>query len=824
MKPKLFCFVFLWTVAVLGTFSFAGDDPPPDQPASTEDKPPEKKAWRQLKPDRLIADNSLIYISTPDLIRTKNAFNRTAFRALLMEDEVLQPISATFNKFKDTFVKGDGTRSELEVRRRNDDVSLLQKIAPYLDGQIAVAIEPGMDGFMPRFLLVASMPPGEAGDERQRVLNEILDRHSYMQTTDPRFRDFDDKVGTYDIHRIENADLGLNETWAFVENLFVYGRGKKIVENAINRYSAQNGAGTLALHNGYLNSYKEVGRDERGDALVYIQVDATSILGNLANQLPPGFQKLLGGAGGDAMRPQLAIGMQVGEGENASIREKILIRTPKDAMKGVEPCRAVTARFAGGDTLFFSAGTANMKDECKQMLEALASAAKAQGRESALSAQLRAAFPGVQTDDEVATKLDLFKGEMSAMVSYVQKANLKFEAATDLLQCFSTVFAVELDRDNAVGEAAFRALMQNIENATAQNYLTTIYRVGTVDTQIHYQKGAMPKEEKSGQAPLGFFPNIFSATESKTLPFFTAYARYDLEGEGGAQPRKFVLFSDSVEALKKALNQAQAARTALADSTKFKGLVKSFRESMYQVNYVDLNRVIDVYTTVLPMMSKAGIFTREQMAELPSPNVLNQHLFPMGWARSLLNEPEGILTEFSSPTGNLTLIGLVVSVAYPAINEKQKKAVSDEVDDKFKHISLALQLYAADFDRFPLQLSDLHSVYDKNDMHIFESPFKRKSVNNPSDIDNPELTNVVYVPSKSLQDLGKDILLYEKEPTKLVRSQDGSKLLYHVLQVDGKISFLPKVTLERRLGGKTDLGGAGPVEAVAPTTDKKEKN
>jgi len=654
MKHKqLSCFVFLWILSILSVPVWAGqDDPPPPDPQP-------KKQWRQLKPDRLIADNSSVYISTPDFVRAKNSFNRTAFRALLVEDEILQPILSTFSKMRDTYVKGDGTRSELEVRRANDDMALLQKIAPYLDGQVAVALEPGFDGKIPKFLLVASMPPGEVGEERQRMLEEILERHRYNQTTDPRFHDFDDKVGNYDIHRIENPDMQLNETWAFVENLFVYGRGKKIVENAINRYATQNGANTLALHGGYLNAYKEVGRDERGDALLYIQVDAGSILATFADKLSPALSIWAKAMTADNMRPQVAIGMQVGDGENAPIREKILIRTPKSQAKPPEQCRSVTARFTPSDTLFFSAGTASMKDEYKSLMEILGSAVRGAGKgEPALAQQMRAALQ-VQQDDDVAQKLDLFKGEMSTMVEYVPKANLKLENPLELLQCFSLVFAVEIDRENAVGEAAFRALMQSIENATGQVYLTTNFRVGNVDTQIHYQKGGMPREEKAGAAPLGLFTNLFAPGEVKTMPFFTSYARFDLDVEAGAQPRKFVLFSDSISALQKSLNQVQAPRTSLSEDKKFKTMVKSFRESMFQINYLDLNRVVDVYTTMLPMMSKLGIVTREQLGELPSPNLLNQHLFPMGWAKSVLGEPEGVLTEFSSPTGNLTMIGLV---------------------------------------------------------------------------------------------------------------------------------------------------------------------
>jgi hypothetical protein len=773
------------------------DDAPPTQP--------QKKQWRQLKPDRLISDSTFIYVSTPDLVRAKNAFNRTAFHALVTEDEVLTPVLATFAKMRDTYVKGDGTRSELELRRRSDEVALLTKLSTYFDGQLALAIDalPAQNAGA-KFTVVASMPPGDAGEERQRVLEEIFERHRYNQTTDPRFRDFDDTVGPYNIHRIECPDLNLIETWAFVENLFIYGQGKNVVEDAINRY-LKNGGGTLSLHNGYINSYKQVGKDERGDALVYLQLDTRSILQRALDQFPD-IKKLAGqDSQGENSHPQIAIGIQVGDGDNAPIREKVFVRTNKDALKPTEPCRASTARFTPGDTLGYTAWTGTLYDSYPALVDNLKMLAKHSlgGKETTFDQQLRNAL-NVQNDNALKEKLDLFKGETSIMVSFVPRPNLKIETPAEIFQTFTAVFALELDRENAVSDQSFRTMMQSIEAATGQSYISTTYNANNVGYMIRYQQGLMPREERKTNTPLGMFANI-GMGDLKNMPFFAAYARIDIDAQAGEQPRKFVLFSDSLEALKKSIAQSGATRSSLSEEKRFKALLKTFRESMNEVNYVDLNRMVDVYTMLLPVLGKSGALSREVLTQLPSPTLLSQHFYPMGWAKSIVADQDGVVTEFSSPTGNLTLLGMVASIAYPAINEEQKKRVSEEVDAKFKHIGLALQLYAADFDRYPLQLSDLHPGYDRGELKVYESPFKRNLVLVPADIDNPDVTNLIYVSGKSLQDLAKDIILYEREPTLLVKSNDGTKLLHHVLTIDGKMQGLPRASLERRLGGKVEF-------------------
>jgi hypothetical protein len=96
----------------------------------------------------------------------------------------------------------------------------------------------------------------------------------------------------------------------------------------------------------------------------------------------------------------------------------------------------------------------------------------------------------------------------------------------------------------------------------------------------------------------------------------------------------------------------------------------------------------------------------------------------------------------------------------------------------------------------------------------------------PQDIDNPALSNLIYVPRHSLQGLGSEIILYEKEPTCLVeRTSEGPQLFYHVVTLDGKKTWLTKQALDLRLGGKVDyvtpLLGSGDQPGAAEAKNKK---
>ena len=790
--------------------------------ADDEPKKPEAPKWQELKPERLVSDSALLYISTPDFRKSRAAFEHTAFRGLLNEEEVSNLLISSFAKMQDVYIKGDGTRNDAELRRHRDEVELLQKVTPFFDGQLALAIDADSDiqgfisgGKLPRFLLIASMPSGDKGVERRRLLDDIFEKHRYEETQDAHYKDFDEKTGQYDVHRIENSQLGVSETWAFVENLFIYGQGKHVVEDAIGRF-LNNGTGTLLLHAGYQNAYQKVGRDERGEAQVYLQMDIHSLF---KQQLIPGAQKLA-----DSEAPQIALGLHVGDGENAPIKEKILFRLNKDSLpKTNEVCTAASARFAPSDTLFYSAQQSNLTQEYQSFLENVKAKSKDQPDKQNLATtindRVKLAF-GVQNDADLAGKMDIFKGELGLIVSNVPHPNLKMDKLADFLDILQPVIAIELDKN--VLDQSLNTLLTGFESKTGKLY----EKINLSGIQISCQKDAAGGDDKSGDSQSGMFLNLFNPPgESLNTPFFAAYAKVELESG-----RKFLLLSDNLNALKKIVQQSQPkfASTSLEQDKKFKNLTgaASFQESRRSINYVDMGQLLEMYNAQIPRLSKPGASRNDLLAQMPSVNALREHMFPMAWA--VIPDTDGVLVEFSSPLGIIPMVAASSAVAWPYINAQRMQAVSDEVDIKFKRIFLALHLYAADFDSFPPQLSILaHPNYihepepvhivtaenpepahvDKNkvDLNVFESPFKRAAVKTAADIDDPEKTNLVYVPNRSLQDEGDLILVYEKEPTALKFDRGEAKLFYHVLTIDGKKHVLSRKGLELRLSGKADF-------------------
>lgn len=773
----------------------AGEPAPKDAPKDAPKK--ERRVWQQLKADRLVSDESVVFASAPDIKKLIANFERTSLRGLIKEEDMSNTLMKALTGIRDAYIKGDGARTELELRRRSDEIELLLKLVPMVDGQAAIAIEAGAEGEnKDGILFIASMPSGDGGEERQRALEELMEKHRAAQCTDPRFKDFDDQIGPYLVTRVECTDLKLVEAWAFVENLFVYGHGKGIVERALERYT-RGGQGTLALHAGYQGVYKEVGRDEKGEALVYIQADARSYIKKAMNA-DASVKLLLEGKMNDlaGASPHMAVGISVADGNNAAIKERMFVRTGKAPAGQLQPCTGVSARFVQGDGLLYSAqNIANSSQVAKDLLGEIQKSGGKTGFSDALKKELNA-----QNDEEVLAKLDVFKGESGFTISYIPHPSASLNSVQDFVEMVQPVFFAELDRDNAVADASLIQLLNALQRASGQEYIFT--RVGNVD--IRYQKGAAPREEKTGSAELGMFANLYAANP-QFQPFFTAWARVDLDVDG--KPRKFLVLSDSLNAIKKAVQQSQFSRVSLSEDPAFKAFQSQFRENRQSIAFLDLKKLVDMVSTEMPRISRAAGMSRESIEALPNLSIVKDFMTPMAWASSFVSEPAGAVIECASPVGNLPLLGVGGALAWPAIVQKQQESVSQEGDERFKRLQLALHLYASDFDRLPPTLSDLYDAYiKKDDLKAFESPFRRGALKgSPQELDNPDMTNLIYVPGRSLQGLGSDVLVYEKEPTKLLATPDGTRLVHHVITVDGRKTWLPKAALERNLSGKVEL-------------------
>ncbi|MCW8129348.1 MAG: hypothetical protein KIS92_03100 [Planctomycetota bacterium] len=762
--------------------------------------PPEApKPLKKLSPDQLISDQCVFYIHTPNFAKAKKAFMRSAFYGLLSEDEVQKELKDTIKKLKESYIKGDGARTDFEMGRRSAEMDLLNILLDkYVEEQVALAIEvplaankeaPPPD---PRWLVVISLPSGDDAENKRFALSDQMER--FLSTMDiARFKDNQVKVGDYTVQELRCADLSLDESWCFVENLFLYGQGKGVVADAVRNYAENHGKGTLSQNDGY---HAAISRSGEG-AQVYLQVDVSSHLKKELEKQPflDQFLKNI-----EQNRPQMALGVNVGEGENAPIKEKVLLRVPRGAPP--PPCKSFTASLCSSDVVFYHARQGALNDFFKpaiQMVQQNGPDGQPGPFAGFLPEFMRAL--GVANEDEVFKALDPFQGEVSFFVNYLPGESIE----KNFQDVFQMVFACEIKRTDI---AAATDTLERLKRGTRLEYKKLSYQ----GEEIWYQFGAKPDEAQRGGRTVPLLtPVLPFGTQGETRPegspFFVSYALVKLvPSAAGEQERQFVLFSDNLQAVQKAVQQVKMAKQSLQERKEFKDLMAGFSDNRYAVTFVDLPRLSDTFFHVIfPAMAKRGVIGRQFFNKLPSDNTVRSHLSPMAWASSAPNE--GDLIEFVSPTGNLPLLGLVSAIAWPAINAERQMQISAQIDDNFKRIGLAINLFAADFDRYPQQLSDLVPNYISftDFRRIFNSPFNPNQVLRKEDVDDPAKTNLHYVPGHSLQDMSRDVILYEEQPTFARFTDLGVKTLHHVLQIDGKVRFKSTISLQRLLKGQVEL-------------------
>lgn len=803
-----------WATAVHGV---AGEDTPP------VDAPPQKQ-WKRLTPDQLVSENSIFYIATADFTKAKKAFMRSAFFGLLSEDEMLRELRDIFSNLEKSYEQGTGAASEFEQARRRSELDMLKHVTiNHLEEHVVLAVDvpptpvvvagaPPPTTPKPRFMVVLSIPAGEDAENKQLRLRDKFDNFASDMLRDSRFKDTQPpiRVGDYEIQELECKELDLHESWAFVENLFVYGQGKGIVQEAVTNYAQNRGRGTLSQSNGYHAAVSRVA----DNAQLYLQMDASAKIKaeleqrpNLKAVLAPIMQNW------EQNRPQVAMGAYVTEGDNAPIREKLLLRV---AHKGQPaPCKNVTALLASSDALFYHAHQGTLADLLRPLaaLGAVVPAAPVGtlGVENPTAGKnvvklsnfmpllMRAVNAG--NEDEVWKTLEPFQGELGVFMNYLPGESLE----QNLQDVFQFVFALEVRPQDL--QAASDTL-EKLKRATRLEYK----KISWQGEEVYYQLGAKPDEAGRGGRVVRMLDPIlpFQTLPERSMegtPFFVSYALIRVvPPTPGERERNFLLLSDNLQALQKAVQQSKVARQRLVDRKEFKDQVASFSDSRYAISFLDLPRLSDaLYHTIFPAMTRKRMLDKKDFRRLPPDNIVRKHMSPMAWASSAPSE--GSLYEFVSPTGNLTLVSLVGALAIPALNNANRDQVSKNVDRGFQEVGLAVHLYAADFDRFPQQLSELVPAYISfNDFRrVFNSPFNPDKVVRPQDVDDPEKTNLVYVPGRALQDLSKEVMLFEVQPTKIETTNFGISVIHHVLRLDGKVRSASRQSLISQFDGKTGI-------------------
>jgi hypothetical protein len=231
----------------------------------------------------------------------------------------------------------------------------------------------------------------------------------------------------------------------------------------------------------------------------------------------------------------------------------------------------------------------------------------------------------------------------------------------------------------------------------------------------------------------------------------------------------FLVFGTSVDAVRKAVRQHRfAGSSSIQQSTNFKLATGDLPQNINTLFFFDVGRGVDLFYNVgLPLISQMNLSAPGSqamvgdvsLANMPSPESISQHLVPIAISTRL--EDSSLYIDSFSPTGVLSLALLMLGQATDTITTANVAASNAVTADNMRKMGLALHQYAADFDRFPLALSELYPLYvEEQGFSPFMSPSGKKEVNSRDDIDTR--SDFVYVPGVRLNDQSDTIIAYTK--------------------------------------------------------------
>ena len=353
--------------------------------------------------------------------------------------------------------------------------------------------------------------------------------------------------------------------------------------------------------------------------------------------------------------------------------------------------------------------------------------------------------------------------------------------------------------------------------------------------------------------------------------FFPVYAIVQLTDSNSlsdSEPRTYLVGAWSSKVVEAAVRQLEMPR-GLEDIADFKSNVRDLVKTsplpraMFYMDYKRLNDVL--YYDILPnekyskgIIANIGPDYYNQIKDyIPSPNVIKDYFGGIGGV--MTTTPDGKrLIEARSAIGILpvsTFLGFLLDDS--ASGETQVDVAEKR---RYRLLYAALNLYATDQNAYPLYLSDLmnpklqylidlelpadeENAYNNSNMtgldHRYRIMTQRRlklmdnplvsgqqvtDANNFKDCDDPDKTNIIYVPNHpdtkfrreiDLYGLADQIIMYQKEST----SPNG---LLFFLQRDGRIGQTTATGIERRLTGMVDYHQRADDEtgAVAETAKK----
>lgn len=282
-------------------------------------------------------------------------------------------------------------------------------------------------------------------------------------------------------------------------------------------------------------------------------------------------------------------------------------------------------------------------------------------------------------------------------------------------------------------------------------------RVRQVIESLRGEMGTSLVRTSVGRATVWYYQPAGSAGDSSAAAVRPAVAIVD----------DFVIFGSSDDVVAKVVRQKRFAASNLTQNTNYRLATRDLPQGSSMLVFVDLpqlvNVVYDYFLVVTSGMKEEEVAQIEKFLGikfdmLPTPEAVAAHMVPV--AQTVRMSENKLYVDLYGPLGSLAVPTAAAAMYSPQIGESLSQRSQEILEQRMQTIGLGLHLYAADFDRFPVNLSELYPDNYVTERDVFMAPTGKRQVFAKDDIDTD--SDFVYVRGVRLNDLSETIILYTK--------------------------------------------------------------
>lgn len=244
------------------------------------------------------------------------------------------------------------------------------------------------------------------------------------------------------------------------------------------------------------------------------------------------------------------------------------------------------------------------------------------------------------------------------------------------------------------------------------------------------------------------------------------------------------MVASSRRAIEKAIRQRSFQPSSLREKEDFVRCLGGLKPRRTSILYLDARKLIGALRE--PVVAPIGESFPTGFEGSALASALQRNIFGLGVVSG--ESGESTFVESCGPVGPITGAALgAVALLQNSFGESSADAPRRDAGN-LTRIGVALHLYATDFDRFPLRLSELYDEY-MGDLKYFMAPGAARDVKSKDDID--ARCDYVYVRGLSPADLSDSIIAYSRKP---LDGPEGKGR--NVLYLDGRTEFRRESELE----------------------------